>query len=268
MSLRAIATLVIAVVLGLAAVLIINSLVNRGPKAPVTATVAAPATTVVVAAKPIARGVTLTPDLLKLVDFPKDTVPENAFTTIAQLTGPKDVQRIATRDLGPGEPVLSTRVTPPGGKLNLSDALTQGMQAVTLRTNDVQGVAGFVLPGDHVDLLLTRGPIVQVILENIKVVAIDQNNNEETNVPAVVKAITLEVTPSQAQTVTLAQTLGTVSLSLRHVQDSGRVRRIATSATALDLKPPRRRTEKSPYDYGVVRVTRATDTTVYQLSSR
>jgi pilus assembly protein CpaB len=275
MSLRAIATLVIAVVLGLAAVLILNTVVTHAPK-PVASNAAptAPPAPVVVAAKPIARGVMLTADLLKVEGFPAGSAPQGAFGTVAQVTGPgtKDTQRLAIRDLSPGEPVLATRVTKPGEKINLSDIIEPGMQAVALRTNDIQGVAGFILPGDHVDVFLARNGFVQVVVENLKVVGIDQNDNDETSGSAVGKAITVEVTPQQAQTITLAQTLGTVSFSLRHVQDSARLTRLATSAAALDLRrpPPVRPRPAVPpgENYGVVRVTRATDTTVYQLSAR
>lgn len=288
MSLRAIATLVIAIVLGLAAVLIVNSFINRANNRPATAAggaPAGPASPVVVAAKPIGRGVTVTPELVKVVNFPPGAAPEGAFTAVNQLTGGKDVQRVALRDLSPGEPVLATRVSAPGQKINLSDILDPGMQAVTLRTNDVAGVGGFVLPGDHVDILLTRtvdsgavsagaqgGPttLVQAIVENVKVLGIDQMYDEEAAKPAVVKAITVEVTPAQAQTITLAQTVGAISFALRHVDDSAKLTRVATTTAALGFGPqlPRRVKARSAPNYGLVRVTRSTETTTYQLSAR
>jgi pilus assembly protein CpaB len=278
MSLRAIATLVIAVVLGLAAVLIVNSLINNAQKPAAQQAAGGPSSPVVVAAKPIGRGVVVTPDLLKVVNFPAGASPEGAFTAVNQLTGAgKDVQRVALRDLAPGEPVLATRISAPGAHINLSDVLDPGMQAVTLRTNDVAGVAGFILPGDHVDILLTRTAqptaaaapqtLVQALMENVKVVGIDQTYDTELNHPAVVKAITVEVTPQQAQTITLAQTVGAVSFSLRHVQDSARLTRIATTVAALGFGPPAPKIRpREPV--GLVRVTRSTETTVYQLSAR
>ncbi len=102
------------------------------------------------------------------------------------------------------------------------------MRAVTFRANDVAGVAGFVLPGDRVDVLLTReagggdgraGYQTQVVADNLKVLGVDQIDDESATKPVVVKAITLEVTPEQAQTISLAQAVGTVSLSLRQVND-------------------------------------------------
>jgi pilus assembly protein CpaB len=274
MSLRAIATLVIAVVLGLAAVLILNTVINRAPKPPPpVAAVAAPTTPVVVAAKPIARGIAVSADLLKVVNFPLGAAPDGSFNSIAQVVGVagKDPPRVASRDLNPGEPVLNTRVTGPGGKLALSEIIPQGMQAVSLRTSDVQGVAGFILPGDHVDVLLTRNGFVQVVVENLKVIGVDQNDNDESSGAQVGKTITMLVTPQQAQTITLAQTMGAVSFSLRHVLDSNRLTRLATSTSALDLRSAPSHGHAAPpplADYGLVRVTRFTDTTTYQLSSR
>jgi pilus assembly protein CpaB len=276
MSLRAVAVLVVAVILGLVAVFAVNSILGHANKpAPVAAAGPGAGAPVVVAAKPIARGVTITPDLLKVVNFPVGAAPDGSFGAITELTGGKDVQRVAFRDLSVGEPVLKTRVSDPGGKLSLSDVLTPGMQAVSLRTNDISGVAGFVLPGDHVDVLLTRTAtppsggapttLVQVVVEDLKVLGIDQVDDPEARGPMVVKAITVEVTPQQAQTITLAQTMGAVTFSLRHVQDSARLTRIATSAKALELARPSMR---KPDDYGLVRVTRETSTTIYQLSSR
>ena len=279
MPLRTIATLAIAVVLGLIAVVLVNGYLGSKKKNDVAQVAAVQGSPVVVAAAPIARGVIIQPQLLKVASYPSNAVPAGAFTTVAQLTGGKDVQRLALRDLQPDEPVLATRVTPPGGKLNLSDILDPGMQAVTLRSDDVKGVGGFVLPGDRVDVLLTRGvpntTVTQVVAENIRVLAIDQVDDDELNKPVVVKAITIQVTPAQAQSITLAQTIGSLSLSLRHVQDGQPVARLATTAAAFGFTAPRpvplagsERPRKVPpgfEDLGTVRVTRMTDTSVYTL---
>jgi len=283
MSLRTIATLAIAIVLGLVAVVILNGYLGSQKKsgpAPVAAGAGAP---VVVAAAPIKRGVVLQPSLLKVVNYPAGSVPAGAFSTVAQLTGAKDVQRLALRDLAPDEPVLAVRVTAPGGKLNLAGLLDPGMQAVTLHSTDIQEVSGFVLPGDHVDLLLTRSigggnmqqanSVTQILAENMKVLAIDQSDDDETDKPVVAHAITIEVTPEQAQLITLGQSVGAVTLALRHVDDTAPLGKKATVLAQLGFTAP------PPLPTGVaggghpvrpsgpeVRVTRMTDTTVYQLS--
>jgi pilus assembly protein CpaB len=145
--------------------------------------------------------------------------------------------------MAPNEPVLASRVSGPGGKLSLSVAVTDGMRAVSLRSNDVAGVAGFVLPGDRVDILLTRTAtpngeaaattVTQALAENVRVLGIDQSDNDEADKPAVARAVTVEVTPAQAQAISLAQAVGSVSLSLRHVADELPLARKATTVADL-----------------------------------
>jgi pilus assembly protein CpaB len=98
--------------------------------------------------------------------------------------------------------------------------LNDGMKAVTIRVNDVEGVAGFVLPGDRVDILLTRtgeknNAVNDVVLQDVRVLGIDQLADEKAEKPSVVKAVTIEVDPTQGQRVALAATVGTLSLLLR-----------------------------------------------------
>jgi pilus assembly protein CpaB len=280
MPLRTIATFAIAIVLGLIAVVLINVYMGGTRKAQVAQAQAGVGSPVVVAQAPISRGGVIQPAQLKVVNYPAGSVPAGAFTTISQLTGGKDQQRIALRDLGPDEPVLANRVTLPGGKLNLATEISPGMQAVTFHSNDVAGVGGFVLPNDRVDIMLSRSvgggnntqtmPLTQVIAENIRVLGVDQSDDQEQNKPVVAKAITVEVTPEQAQQITLAQSMGTVSLALRHVDDTAPVTRLATTAVSFGFfQAPRpaeahgRAVRKGPE----IRVTRGTDTTAYQLVS-
>jgi len=276
MPLRTIATFAIAIVLGLFAVVLINSYIGSAKKVQQVQVQTGVGSPVVVASSPIARGVVLQPQLLKVVNFPAGSVPSGAFTAVSQLTSAdKTQQRISLRDLSPDEAVLPTRVTGPGGKLNLATELDPGTQAVTLRTSDIQGVAGFVFPNDRVDLLLSRSVgqgektvgLTQVIAENVRVIAIDQSDDQEQSKPNVVKAITFQVTPEQAQSLTLAQTLGTVSLSLRHVQDAAPVNRLVTTAASFGFfsAPAEHRARPTG---PTVRVTRGADTSVVELSSR
>ena len=278
MPLRTIATFAIAIVLGLIAVVLINVYMGGTRKAQVAQAQAGVGSPVVVAQAPISRGGIIQPAQLKVVNYPAGSVPAGAFTTISQLTGGKDQQRIALRDLGPDEPVLANRVTLPGGKLNLATELSPGMQAVTFHSNAVAGVGGFVLPNDRVDIMLSRSvggngatmPVTQVIAENIRVLAVDQSDDQEQSKPVVAGAITIEVTPEQAQQITLAQTMGSVTLALRHVDDTAPVTRLATTAVSFGyFQPPR-----PPQAHGAavrkgpeIRVTRGTDTTAYQLVS-
>jgi pilus assembly protein CpaB len=288
MPIRTIATLAAAVVLGLIAVLILNSYLNASRKAqPITT--AAGGEAVVVAAVPITRGMTLQPALLKTVNYPQGSVPADDFTSVAQLLGVGG-QRVALRDLTPDEPILAAEVSGPGGRFTLSSVLDPGMQAVAIRSNDVAGVAGFVLPGDQVDVLLTRSvsqgndqqnSVTQIVAQNVKVLAVDQTDDESDNKPSVARAITVEVTPAEAQVIALGQTVGTVSLALRHVADSEIIAQRATTVANLGFAPVPVRTAPvaapaAPdgkdvvplYGPGIVRVTRVTDTVGYRVGGR
>ncbi|MCK5275102.1 MAG: Flp pilus assembly protein CpaB, partial [Alphaproteobacteria bacterium] len=133
--------------------------------------------------------------------------------------------RVVLRSIQTNEPVLNSKLSGAGGKATLSTILDKEMRAVTIRVNDVNGVAGFVLPGDRVDVLLTReenqasrnkNPITDFLLQNIKVLGIDQKANDDEDKPKVARAVTLEVEPFDAQKLALATTVGSLSLALRH----------------------------------------------------
>ena len=124
------------------------------------------------------------------------------------------------------EPILATKITGPGQRATLSALLGEGMKAVTVRVNDVEGVGGFVLPGDRVDIALTRQAdkgvaTSDVILQNIRVLAIDQNADDKLDKPAVGRSATLEADTTQAQKIALAQSIGTLSLMLRKAGETG-----------------------------------------------
>ncbi|HYF22060.1 MAG TPA: Flp pilus assembly protein CpaB [Caulobacteraceae bacterium] len=212
----AIGLLIVALVLGAAAVWGVRSLAAGAEKG-------VQADALVVAARPIAFGETLTPDLLKLQPWPKGARPEGSFPTVAELTGP--TPRVALRPIAANEPILASRVSVPGGRATLSALIEAGMRAVTIRVDDVFGVAGFVLPGDFVDVILTRpegeatvandNMRTDVLLQSVRVLAVDQLASENKDEPVVAKAATIEVTPEQAQKLALAAQVGTLSLALR-----------------------------------------------------
>ncbi len=182
------------------------------------------ATTVVVAARPLAFGDTLSHEVLKIVNWPSDNVPEGSFTDINEILDGTE-RRVSLRAMEPNELILRSRVSGFGGRATLSQVINEGMRATTIRVNDVNGVAGFVLPGDHVDIMLTRqrgknnreDMITDVIIQNIRVLAVDQSANENAEEPVVVKATTVEVSPEQAQKLSLAASVGTLTLALRNI---------------------------------------------------
>lgn len=208
--------------------------------------------TVVVAALPLKFATVLAPDMLSEVPWPADYVPADTFPSKAALlaTG----QRIVLTNIAKNEPVLASKITGPGQRAALSVMITEGKKAVTIRVDDVLGVAGFVQPDDHVDILLTRnervatpsaskttaaGAFTDVLLQNVRVLAIDQL--AERNLPAKpVKAVTLEVETDDAQKLVLAASIGQLSLALRRAGglETSELRRIG-----LEDLPSSRSTE-------------------------
>jgi pilus assembly protein CpaB len=174
--------------------------------------------TIVVAAKPLRFGNELTSAQLREVTWPESALPAGAYAKISDMLS--DGRRVALTAIEPNEPVLKNKITGPGQRATLSAMLRDGLKAVTIRVNDVDGVGGFVLPGDHVDVALTRQvdkahASNEVVLQNVRVLAIDQLADERMEKPAVVKAVTLEVDVSGAQKLSLAASIGSLSLMLR-----------------------------------------------------
>jgi pilus assembly protein CpaB len=175
--------------------------------------------TVVVASKALRFGNELTSNSLKEIPWPEGAVPVGAFANIADVIGGNG-RRVVLTAIEANEAILSSKITGPGQRATLSATLQDGMKAVTIRVNDVEGVAGFVLPGDRVDVALTRqmdkgAATTDVVLQNTRVLAIDQTADERNDKPSVVKAVTLEVDTAAAQKIALAASVGTLSLMLR-----------------------------------------------------
>lgn len=223
---RSLIILGLAVLLGLAAVFVTNSFlgtVEQKQEQAVQGTVK-----VAVARVPLEYGTQLTPDKLRLVDWPQASLPEGAFNSIPQLL-PMGKTRVALRPIAINEPVLSSKISGEGGRATISAVLRPDMRAAAVRVSDVAGVAGFVLPGDTVDVLVTRtlpeiggagaGQITDVLLQNVRVIAIDQDANDGASDPKVGKTATLEVAQVDAQKLALAQQVGSLSLALRNVAD-------------------------------------------------
>ena len=191
----------------------------------------------VVAAKAMRFGDVVRPESLRAIPWPAGERPDGSFDSIEAVVGDADKPRYAMAAIDPGEPVLASKITGAGERATLSAALDQGMKAVSIRVNDVLGVAGFVRPSDRVDVLLTRvvqnrennseQTYVDVLLQGVKVLAVDQTADERKDEPSVVKTVTFEVTTEEAQRLTLGANIGTLSLTLRNV----------ASASAEETRP-------------------------------
>jgi pilus assembly protein CpaB len=184
-----------------------------------------PASTIVVAAESLAYGTTMTPDNVVEISWFSNTLPEGAFAVKDDLLN--GGRRVVLSPLKRGEAVLRSKITGPGQRASLASVLDEGKRAVTVPVDDVRGVAGFVLPGDFVDIVIIaddgspkRESYSDILLEHVKVLAIDQVASEGEGQPTVAKAVTVEVTKEQAQKILLATNIGKLSLILARPVES------------------------------------------------
>ncbi len=226
MRANSIIMVLLAVVFGVVAVVLTNMWLAQQRSALAKGDV--PQDTIVVASMALKFGDTLSDDKLREIAWPSANIPTGAFRTRADALAGDGTRQVLTA-IAPNEPVLATKITGVGQRATLSAVLAEGMKAVSIRVNDVLGVAGFVYPGDRVDILLTRNlnnsngenqAYVDVLLQSVKVLAVDQVADESTENPTVVKAVTLEVATKDAQKLTLAAGIGQLSLALREVASS------------------------------------------------
>lgn len=183
---------------------------------------------VLVADTPLEFGDILQPELLRVVEFPEEAIPAGTFESLNALFIDPNAKTIALRRFEANEVILSHAISGPGARGSLSALVTEGMRAVSVRVDDVSGVAGFVMPGDHVDLIFTRDPVSRrngsdlisdILLQHVRVLGIDQNLNDASSTPDVVKTVTLEVSHEEAQKLQLAMGTGKLSLTLRAAGD-------------------------------------------------
>ena len=220
----------IALVLGLVAVYLANTFLATSERRVEQAQVGL--TKIAVAAVPLDYGMDITPDKVKFVDFPAASLPPGSYNQFAQLV-PAGKRRVVLRPIQVNEPILASKLAGEGLGPSIAYLLPDGMRAAAVRVNDVSGVAGFVQPSDAVDVLITRQlserQVTDVLLQNIRVIAIDQNAQGANGQPILGKTATLEVTPVDAQKLALAQQVGSLSLVLRKAgteQDFNTVRTV------------------------------------------
>lgn len=211
------------VVLAVVAVLVIRAYVGaalRGNQEPDTAF-----TRIAVAARDLPGGTVLSPSEIRFVRWPKESIPAGAFGDVETIfKGAKTArERVSLVTMVAGEPLLRSKISGLGARPILSSLVADGMRAVSIKIDDVSGVSGFILPGDRVDVILTRHTgsnnndlVTDLILQNIKVLGIDQLASTESDKPVVGRTATVEVTPEQAGKLVLAQQAGTLSLALRN----------------------------------------------------
>ena len=241
---RTLIVLAVAIVSGLVAVMLASRWLNRQSASGVAH--------VAVAATEISLGQRIAPEMVKIVDWPSGSVPSGAIDDPNKLQG-----RVVRSALQRGEPILEAKLAPVGTQGGLSAVIGEGRRAITVRVNDVIGVAGFALPGNYVDIIVNTQKdtersnnkdqaISKIVLEHILVLAVAQEASRDETKPRVVNAVTLEVTPEEAEKIDLARSVGNLSLVLRNQVDPGDTTTAgATKATLLDLKEQAMAEEKN-----------------------
>lgn len=206
---------------------------------------------VAVAKVAIPLGSKIIPEQIMVVQFPKESTPDGAFDSPEKLAG-----RVAVVNIAPREPITEARLAPEGTAAGLSAVIPEGYRAMTVKVDDAAGISGFIMPGSLVDVVVTidpregsgmQDPISKIVLQNIKVLANGQNidkpeNEREANS---VKAVTLQVTPEQAEKLALAATEGKLQLVMRNQIDQGdeqtpgvNKRNLLTGETATQAPEP------------------------------
>lgn len=201
-----------------------------------------PGSTVVVAAMEVPYGTAIEGRHVKVITVPSGTSLGNHFNNVKEVEG-----LIAAQKVLPGEVLLKERFTKSGAGSTLAALIKPDMRAVTVRVDDVVGVAGFLLPGNHVDVVAARKvderATTETILMNINVLAVDQTATQDKNEPVVVRAVTLEMTPQEAEILVRAREEGRIQLTLRNPADEYRPQLVATPEAAPvipTVKPVRR----------------------------
>lgn len=180
---------------------------------------------VVVALADIELGSRLNPQMLTAVDWPSGSLPPGAFADLKELQ-----DRVVKTSILRGEPILAAKLAPLGAQGGLSAVIAEGKRAMTVRVNDVVGVAGFALPGNYVDVMVNAqqdkegkteegSQISKTVLEHVLVLAVAQEAGRDETKPKVVNAVTLELTLEDAEKLDLARNVGTLSLVLRNQVD-------------------------------------------------
>ncbi len=197
-----------------------------------------PKGTIVVATKRMGFGVELSGANVREIPWQAGNLPNGAFATMRDMF--KDGQkRVVLSGIEINEPILRWKITGEGQRASLSALLKRGMKAVTIKVNDVVGIAGFVLPGDRVDVMLTRnspagqGLVNEVLLQDVKILAIDQIADERLDKARPARLFTVEVSMKDAQRIVLAKRVGALSLALRGAGETGSMRTGALTPAEL-----------------------------------
>ncbi|WP_439545827.1 Flp pilus assembly protein CpaB [Sandarakinorhabdus sp.] len=219
--------LIAALLLGMVAVLFARTFLGSSDKSGSGGRVALRTVPTVVASADINFGEKLAPNKLKVVQLPADTLPAGSFQRVEELTSGEG--RAAMRPIGANEILTQTSLATGASRLSTAPLLNPQMRAIAVPVSEIAGVGGLLYPGDRVDVFFTRQPeealpYVELLMQDVRVLAVGLDMNVGKDKPGVVRSATLEVSPLQAQKITLATSVGQLSLALRHFSDEARVR--------------------------------------------
>jgi len=190
---------------------------------------------IVVAAAEIPMGNTIDVKQLKTADWPKANMPQGAFLSTDQVVG-----RIALQSFAPGDPVTEPKLVPKEGPAGvLSYKIPEGHRAMTVGVDQVAGVAGFINPGNMVDVVLTATPpggkltVSKIVLQNVPILAIGQIVDQKEGKPVVVPTVTMDVSPEDAEKLAIASTQGKLQLVLRRFGDKEPAKTVGATITKV-----------------------------------
>lgn len=215
----ALVVLIVAVVLGVVSVVLVNKWLSAKAAANVTEVKqSVPMTRIVIAAQEILPGTRLTTANLSLAEWPQSNVPKGAFDSIDAVR-----DRIAISKLAAGQPLMAAELAAPGSGVGLVAVIAPGMRAMSIRVDEVIGVGGFILPNTYVDVIGIKqignnanDKVADTLLHRIKILAVAQETQTEEGKAKLVRTVTLEIRPRDAEKLALQVNLGPIHLVLRN----------------------------------------------------
>jgi pilus assembly protein CpaB len=253
---RGLLLLTLSLVLGLSA-----AMVARGWVTEQAAKEKADIATVVAASMAMPFGTKVEERHLKIIEMPKDSAPPGSFAIKEEV-----IDKVTTQKIVSGEILMKARFVDQGEGSTLAALVAKNMRAFTVRVDDVIGVAGFLLPGNRVDVVSARKEgrraITDTILRNIEVLAVDQTASTNDNEPVIVRAVTLQVTPDQAETLVKGREEGSIQLTLRNPLEEEEIieEEIVAPKPKVAIRKTRPRTQ--PSTVTIIRGTNVSETKV------
>ena len=198
---------------------------------------------VVVATSEIKFGEVIDSSNIKVVDWPMDAFPQGAFTAASEVIN--DGNRRVLTTIFPGEPIITAKITGENGRAGLAGIIADGMRAVTVPVNIVNGVGGFIQPGDRVDILIIKpeeegnGTSSDVLMEYVKILSVDQNAGSRNETAQVASSVTIETDAKGAKKIAWGLNVGTLSLTLRGAGDTAAAKSEDDSFFSLEDEKPK-----------------------------